>query len=56
MAIKPGARKFMNVTPSTSPLSFPIAKLNTIRNNRDDTKGEKIVCIQTFKNLNTSFL
>ena len=56
MAIKPGARKMINGTPNMSLLSTPIARESTNKNNRDETNGEKIVCIQTFKNLRTSFL
>ena len=43
MAIKPGAKKEIKETPKTSPLSDPIAKDKTIKNKRDDTRGEKIV-------------
>ena len=56
IAIKPGARKTINGTPKTSPLSLPIAKDNTDRNKRDQMSGENKVCIQTIRNLNTSFL
>ena len=56
IAIKPGARKTINGTPKTSPLSLPIAKDNTDRNKRDVMRGENSVCIQTIRNLNTSFL
>ena len=34
IAISPGARKFMKGTPNTSPLSLPIAKERTSKNNR----------------------
>ena len=56
MAIKPGAKKTTNGKPKTSPLSAPIATERTRKNRRDETNGENIVCIQTFKNLSTSFL
>ena len=55
MAINPGARKDIKVVPSISPLPVPIASDNTNKNNRDDIKGEKIVCTQTIKNLSVSF-
>ena len=55
IAIRPGDKNSINETPSTVPLSFPIAKDKTSRNKRDDTNGEKIVWIQTFKNLKVSF-
>tara|TARA_B100000686_G_C16039576_1_gene594582 strand:- start:150 stop:470 length:321 start_codon:yes stop_codon:yes gene_type:complete len=45
--ISPGAKKAINGKPRTSPLSFPMAKDKTIRNNREVSSGEKIVCIQT---------
>ena len=45
----------MKETPRTSPLSAPIAKDRTSKNNKDEIKGEKSVCAQTFKNLNVSF-
>ena len=35
MAIKPGARKEIKGTPNTFPLSEPIAKERTIKNNRE---------------------
>ena len=54
--INPGAKKVIKGTPRTSPLSVPMAKDNTSKNSKDETKGEKIVCIQTIKNLKTSFL
>ena len=54
--INPGAKKFMNGTPRTSPLSVPIARDKTSRKSKDETSGEKIVCNQTIKNLRTSFL
>ena len=47
--------KRTNGTPNTSPLSLPIANDKTNKNKSDEIKGEKIVCIQTFKNLRTSF-
>ena len=54
--INPGAKKDTNGTPRTSPLSTPIAKDITSKNNKEEISGEKIVCIQTIKNLKTSFL
>ena len=56
IAIKPGARKLINEVPKTSPLSFPMAKFKTAKNNKAEIIGEKIVWIQTIKNLKTSFL
>ena len=56
IAINPGARKFINETPKIFPLSLPMAKDKTDKNKREVTIGEKIVCIQTAKNLRTSFL
>ena len=56
MAIKPGAKKLINETPKTSPLSLPIARDNTSKKSSAEMSGEKIVCIHTIKNLNTSFL
>ena len=53
--INPGAKKVINETPNTSPLSAPIAKDKTNKNNNEEIKGEKSVCAQTFKNLNVSF-
>ena len=43
IAINPGAKNIINGTPSTSPLSAPIANDKTNKNKRDETKGEKIV-------------
>ena len=34
----------------------PIAKDKTSKKSKDEISGEKIVCIQTIKNLRTSFL
>ena len=45
----------MKETPSTSPLSVPIAKDKTNKNSNEEISGEKSVCAQTFKNLNVSF-
>ena len=45
----------MKETPSTSPLSVPIAKDKTSKNSNEEISGEKSVCAQTFKNLNVSF-
>jgi hypothetical protein len=53
--INPGAKKVINGTPRTSLLSDPIAKDKTSKNNKEDIKGEKSVCAQTFKNLKVSF-
>ena len=38
-----------------SDLLFPIATDRTKRNNSDETIGDKRVCIQTLRNLKTSF-
>ena len=56
IAIKPGARKIINGTPSTFPLSDPIARDNTSKKSKDEISGEKSVWTQTIKNLRTSFL
>ena len=56
IAIKPGARKTINGTPKTFHLSLPIAKDKTDKNKREVMSGESNVCIQTIRNLNTSFL
>ena len=56
IAISPGAKKLMNGIPSTLPLASPIAKESTNKKRSAEISGEKIVCIQTFKNLKTSFL
>ena len=45
----------MKGTPKTLPLSLPIAKDKTNKKSNAEISGEKIVCIQTFKNLKTSF-
>ena len=55
IAISPGARNDINGNPKTSFLSFPIAKLRTNKKSKDVINGEKIVWIQTIKNLKTSF-
>tara|TARA_B100000212_G_C26906105_1_gene335819 strand:+ start:100 stop:417 length:318 start_codon:yes stop_codon:yes gene_type:complete len=54
--INPGAKKVINGTPRTSPLSEPIARDKTNKNSKDEISGENIVCIHTIKNLRTSFL
>ena len=56
MEINPGAKKVINGTPKTSPLPEPIARDNTSKKSNEDTNGEKMVWIQTIKNLKTSFL
>ena len=56
MAINPGARKVMKGKPSISDLPPPIATDKTKRNNKEEIIGDKSVCIQTIKNLRTSFL
>ena len=53
--INPGAKNVTKETPNTSPLSDPIAKDKTSKNSKEDIKGEKSVCAQTFKNLRVSF-
>ncbi len=52
----PGAKKLIKGTPKTLPLSVPMANDKTNKKSKAETRGEKIVWIQTFKNLNTSFL
>jgi hypothetical protein len=54
--INPGAKKEIKGTPRTFPLSAPIARDKTSKKSKDEISGEKIVCIQTIKNLKTSFL
>ena len=56
MAINPGARKLIKGYPKTSGLLLPIATESTKKNNNEETMGDKRVCIQTIKNLRTSFL
>ena len=55
MEINPGAKKVINETPRTLPLSAPIAKDRTSKNKNEEINGEKSVCAQTFKNLKVSF-
>ena len=43
IAIKPGARKFINETPKTFPLASPIAKDKTNKNSNEVIMGETIV-------------
>ena len=40
--INPGAKKVIKGTPRTLPLSEPIAKDKTSKNNKDEISGEKI--------------
>ena len=47
--INPGAKKVMKDTPRISPLSAPMARDKTSKKSKDETRGEKIVCIQTIK-------
>ncbi len=54
MAIRPGAKKLIKGKPNTSPLSFPIARESTDKNNKLDISGESKVWAQTIKNLLTS--
>ena len=42
--INPGAKKVIKGTPSTSPLSAPIARDKTSKKSKDEISGEKIVC------------
>ena len=56
IAINPGARKTTKGNPSISDLTFPNATDKTRRNNNEEMIGDKSVCIQTIKNLRTSFL
>ena len=41
--IRPGARKLIKEKPNTSPLSFPIAKESTDKNNKLEISGERSV-------------
>ena len=43
IAIKPGARKITNGTPSTFPLSDPIARDSTNKKSKDEISGENNV-------------
>ena len=43
MAISPGAKKVIKEWPNTSPLSFPIAKVRTDKNNKLETRGDNKV-------------
>ena len=56
IAINPGARNTIKGNPSISDLPLPIATDRTKRNKREVIIGDKSVCIQTIKNLRTSFL
>ena len=56
ITINPGTKKIVNLCPRTSALPFPTAKLKTAKKRKKVTTGDKIVCIQTLKNLNTSFI
>ena len=51
MAIRPGAKKLIKGNPNTSPLSLPIAKESTDKNNKLEMSGENKVWTQTLKNL-----
>ena len=54
MAIKPGAKNFINSTPNTSERSFPIAKDITIKKRIAVIIGPIIVWPNTDKNLSVS--
>ena len=56
IAIKPGAKKLIKGTPKTFPLSVPMANDKTNKKSNAETRGEKMVWIQTLRNLKTSFL
>ena len=56
ITINPGTKKIVNLCPRTSALPFPTAKLKTAKKRKKVTTGDKIVCIQTLKNLNTSLI
>ena len=56
MAINPGARKVIKGKPSISDLPLPIATDKTNKNSKEEMIGDKSVCIQTIRNLRTSFL
>ena len=49
-------RELVKENPKTSPLSFPMAKESTSKNNSEVTSGEITVCIATIKNRYVSFL
>ncbi len=53
--ISPGAKKVINGKPKTVPLSFPMANDKTKRNNKEVSRGEIVVCIQTVINRLHSF-
>ena len=54
IAIRPGAKKFINTTPSTFDLLSPIAKFITVKNNNAVIMGPTIVCPATDKYLKFS--
>ena len=54
MAINPGAKKVIKLTPNTLGLSFPMANDNTIKNNNAVITGPIIVCPKTLRNLSVS--
>ena len=56
MAINPGARKVIKGKPSISDFPLPIATDKTNKNSKEEMIGDKSVCIQTIRNLRTSFL
>ena len=54
MAIRPGARNSINVTPKTFGLSSPIAREITDKKSIEVTTGPTIVWPKTVKNLKVS--
>ena len=56
IAIKPGAKNSVKLTPKTPSLLSPIARVITSKNKIAVIIGPITVCPKTFKNLNVSFL
>jgi len=56
MLIKPGHKNVIKGTPKTFPRYSPIERFKTDQNRSVSTSGLKIVWIQTFSILSTSFL
>ena len=56
IAIKPGAKNSIKLTPKTPSLLSPIARDITSKNNIAVIIGPTTVCPKTFRNLNVSFL
>ena len=55
ITIRPGAKKTINGKPSTAPLSLPIANVRTVKNNKLETSGDRIVWAHTTRKRLISF-